>query len=126
MPIIGLITGMCSAIAISQIISLIHAASHIKIDFLQLNDYAAIANPGVRGFLVSIATLTMFPLIVLYVDDPIISAFLMRISLSFLFITIVILLPYVYPIWILRNRIRDKKIAEMGSFYRTSHRCWQR
>lgn len=112
--LIGPIAGMSWAIIVSQIISLSHAARRIKIDFLQLNDYAAIANAGVRVFLVGIAILTLFPLMMLYVDDPDFSAILVRLLLFFVFIVVVFLLPYVYPVWILKNRIRDKKIAEMG------------
>jgi hypothetical protein len=35
------------------------------------------------------------------------------------FTLVAILLPYVYPVWILKNRIRDKKIAEMGQITRS-------
>jgi hypothetical protein len=84
-----------------------------KIDFLQLNDYAAIANPGVRMFLCSIPFLGLMPLLMLYGDDPGNTAFLTRQSLIMVFIVVIMILPYVYPVWILRNRIRDKKIAEM-------------
>ena len=44
---------------------LVHAARHIKIDFLQLNDYAAVANPGVRVFLCFIPIFSAVPLEVL-------------------------------------------------------------
>jgi hypothetical protein len=113
MPINGLIQGMCFIVIVSQVVSLIHAARHIKIDFLQLNDYAAIANPGVRMFLYNIPFLGLMPLLMLYGDDAVNTAFLMRMSLVMVFTTVVMVLPYVYPVWILRNRIRDKKIAEM-------------
>jgi hypothetical protein len=113
MPINGLIQGMSFSIIVSQIVGLIHAARHIKIDFLQLNDYAAIANPGVRVFLCSIPFLGLMPLLVLYGDDPENTAFLIRLSLVIAFTFVLMILPYVYPVWILRNRIRDKKIAEM-------------
>jgi hypothetical protein len=113
MPINGLIQGMGFIVIVSQIVGLIHAARHIKIDFLQLNDYAAIANPGVRMFLCSIPFLGLMPLLMLYGDDPGNTAFLTRQSLIMVFIVVIMILPYVYPVWILRNRIRDKKIAEM-------------
>jgi hypothetical protein len=100
-------------IIISQIISLTHAARHIKIDFLQLNDYAAIANPGVRLFICMIMILSAFPLMMLNGDDPANTAMLMRVSLASVIFAVVMLLPYAYPVWILRNRIRDKKIAEI-------------
>jgi hypothetical protein len=105
---------MIFAIIIGQVTSLAHAARHIKIDFLQLSDYAAIANPGVRLFLCLVLILSLLPLAVLYVDDPTNTANMMRFSLVFAFVATVMLLPYTYPVWILRNRIRDKKIAEMG------------
>lgn len=113
MPINGLILGMGFIVIVSQVVGLIHAARHIKIDFLQLNDYAAIANPGVRMFLCSIPFLGLMPLLMLYGDDPGNTAFLMRLSLVIAFTFVVMILPYVYPVWILRNRIRDNKIAEM-------------
>ena len=112
-PILGLITGMIFAIIISEVTSLAHAARHIKIDFLVLNDYAAIANPGVRLFLCLVLIFSLFPLMVLYVDDSANTANMMRLFLVFAFVAIVMLLPYAYPVWVLRNRIRDKKIAEM-------------
>lgn len=112
-PITGLIHGMGFIVIVSQIVSLIHAARHIKIDFLQLNDYAAIANPGVRMFLCSIPFLGLMPLLMLYGDDPESTAFIMRQSLNMVFILVAMVLPYTYPVWILRNRIRDKRIAEM-------------
>ena len=114
-PITGmLVGGMCCAIVISQVTSLSHAARHIRIDSLQLNDYAAIANPGVRIFLCAIPILTIFPLMMMNVDDPEDADFMMRVSLMMVLLVVAVLLPYVYPIWILRNRIRDKKIVEMG------------
>jgi hypothetical protein len=119
MPISGLVLGLGFAVFISQFVSLVHAARHIKIDFLQLNDYAAIASPGVRLFLCSVALLTIYPLMMLYVDDPKVSAGIMPLLLITVFIFVAILLPYVYPVWILKNRIRDKKIAEMGQITRS-------
>jgi hypothetical protein len=112
-PIVGLISGMCWAVVFSQIISLIHAARHIKIDFLQLNDYAAIANAGVRLFLCLIPMISLFPLMMLYVDDSKFSAVVMQLLLIMAFFIVSFLLLYAYPIWMLRNRIRDKKLAEM-------------
>jgi hypothetical protein len=100
-------------VIVSQIVSLIHAARHIKIDFLQLNDYAAIANPGARIFLCNIPFLGLMPLLMLYGDDAVNTAFLMQMSLVVVFTMVAMVLPFVYPVWILRNRIRDKKIAEM-------------
>jgi hypothetical protein len=113
-PISGLALGLSWAIIISQINSLAHAARHIKIDFLQLNDYAAIANAGVRLFLAVIAWLIINTLMMLFVDEPTTTVSMMRLSLVFGFVATAMLLPYAYPVWILRNRIRDKKIAEMG------------
>ncbi|MFT7043669.1 MAG: hypothetical protein ACJAW7_002431 [Candidatus Azotimanducaceae bacterium] len=113
-PISGLALGLSWAIIISQINSLAHAARHIKIDFLQLNDYAAIANAGVRLFLAVIAWLSINTLMMLFVDEPTTTVSMMRLSLVFGFVAAVMLLPYIYPVWILRNRIKDKKIAEMA------------
>jgi hypothetical protein len=113
-PITGLLTGMCCSIVISQVTSLSHAARHIKIDFLQLSDYAAIANTGVRLFLCFIPLLSIFPLMMMNVDDPGEADLMMRVFLMIVLFAVAVLLPYVYPIWILRNRISDKKIAEMG------------
>jgi hypothetical protein len=113
MPINGLIQGMGFIVIVSQVVSLIHAARHIKIDFLQLSDYAAIANPGVRMFLCAIPFLGLMPLLMLYGDDAGNTAFLKQMSLVVVFTMVAMVLPYVYPVWILRNRIRDKKIAEM-------------
>jgi hypothetical protein len=48
------------------------------------------------------------------VDDPEDADLMMRISLMIVLLAVAVLLPYIYSIWILRNRIRDKKIAEMG------------
>jgi len=114
MPVCGLVTGWMFAVMISQVISLVHAARHIKIDFLQLNDYANIANPGVRLFLYLIPFLSAFPLLGLLVDDPSTSAVIMKFFLGLLAFAGVLLLPFVYPVWILRNRIRDKKLEEMA------------
>jgi hypothetical protein len=55
----------------------------------------------------------------LYVDDPNVSADLLPLLLIMAFILMAVLLPYVYPVWILRNRIRDKKLAEMGQITRS-------
>ena len=41
------------------------------------------------------------------------AAILMQVSLFVVILGVVMLLPYAYPVWILRNRIRDKKLAEM-------------
>lgn len=95
------------------------APGSIKIDFLQLSDYAAIANAGVRVFLCFIPILSTFPLMGLYADDPSESVMLMQIMLFSLFSAVVVLLPYAYPVWILRNRIRDKKLAEMDQITRS-------
>lgn len=118
-PIFGLIAGLSWLILISQIVSLVHAARHIKVDLLQFNDYAAIANPGVRLFLGSIPLLSTFPLMMLYLDDPIEIAIAMRSFLFLMFIAVATLLPFAYPIWILRNRIREKKLAEMDLITRS-------
>jgi hypothetical protein len=66
-----------------------------------------------------IMMLSTFPLMMLYVDDPIDAAILMRVSLASVITVVVMLLPYTYPVWILRNRIRDKKLAEMGQITRS-------
>jgi sorbitol-specific phosphotransferase system component IIA len=50
----------------------------------------------------------------MYGDAPENTAFLVQMSLITVLTVVVMLLPYAYPVWILRNRIRDKKIAEMG------------
>ncbi|MFT7245375.1 MAG: hypothetical protein ACI82A_002743 [Candidatus Azotimanducaceae bacterium] len=118
MPIQGLLMGACWAVGISQINSLIHAARHIKIDFLQLSDYAAIANPGVRLSIYFISLLSAFPLMILYADDPATNAMLMRVLPIIVFLAVGVLLPHAYPVWILKNRIRDKKTAEMGQITR--------
>ena len=118
-PLNGLMAGMCCAIAISQIISLTHAARHIKIDFLQLSDYAAIANPGVRVFLCAVPLLSIFPLMMMNVDDPEDADLMMRVSLMIVLLAVALLLLYLYPVWILRNRIKDKKLAEMGQITRS-------
>jgi hypothetical protein len=55
----------------------------------------------------------------LYMDDPNVSADLLPLLLIIAFILVAVLLPYVYPVWILRNRIRDKKLAEMGQITRS-------
>jgi hypothetical protein len=115
----GLLTGLAWAVIISQINSLVHAARHIKIDFLQLNDYAAIANPGVRLFLCLIPILVAVPLMTLYANDPTNTANEMQLLLFFVILAVVMLLPYTYPVWVLRNRIRDKKIAEMDQITRS-------
>jgi hypothetical protein len=70
MPISGLVLGLGFAVFISQIVSLVHAARCIKINSLQLNNYAAIANPGARFFLCFIPLFSAFPLMTLYGNDP--------------------------------------------------------
>jgi hypothetical protein len=105
--------GILGAVIISQIASLVHVARHIKIDFLQLSDYAAIANPGVRLFLCMVALLSASPLVVMLNGVDLASTSLMRFSLVTGFVATVGLLPYAYPVWTLRNRIKDKKLVEM-------------
>ena len=113
LPITGLLMGIFWAVTISQIVCLVHAARHIKIDFLQLSDYAAIANPGVRLFLCMVPLLSAFPLVVMPYVAELPNTNHMRFSLVMLFVATVGLLPYAYPVWTLRNRIKDKKLVEM-------------
>jgi len=117
-PIGGLASGIGLAIVISQITSLLHAARHIRIDFLILNEYASIANPGVRLLLCWLPLLSTMPLLMLYTDDAVSNVAGMRFQVFLILIVVAMLIPYLIPIWILRNRIRDKKLIELDQIKR--------
>lgn len=111
---LGLIMGIGTAIVLSQIISLTHAASHIKIDLLQLGAYSAIADPLVRLLVYLIPVISAFPLLILYVVDPIEVANITLVVLVFLLFVCLVLLAYAYPVWVLRNRIKAAKEHQLN------------
>lgn len=113
-PVLGLTLGVGTAIAIKQIISLTHAARHIKIDLLHLNDYAAIAEPLVRLFLYLIPIMSTLPLMMLFIENPREVAGIAQVALIFTFFCAAVLLAYAYPIWVLRNRIKEAKESELN------------
>ena len=112
-PIVGLVLGVGMAIVLNQIVSLTHAAGLVRIDLLRLNTYAAIADPTVRLFLYMIPILSALPLLMVSIEDPVEVANVTMIALVFLFFVGLVLLAYAYPVWLLRNRIREVKETEL-------------
>jgi len=104
-----------------QGICLIHVARHIKIDMLQLNDYSAVANAGVRFFLSYIPFLSFFLLVIFLKNEEteaLAIAFNLRLIMVSGLVAVVLLLLYGYPVWILRNRIRNQKIVDLAQVTR--------
>ena len=120
-PSLGLILGIGTAIVLNQIVSLTHATIHIKIDLLQLSVYSTIADPLVRLFVYLIPIFSAFPLLILYIENPVEAANAVIVALIFLFFVSLVLLAYAYPVWVLRNRIRAEKEVELDLI----NRCLQ-
>lgn len=121
MPIAGLFMGISTMVVILQGRCLIHVARNIKIDFLQLSDYSAIANAGVRFFLAYIPLLSFLLLVLLLKDketEALAIAFNLRLMLASIIGEVMLLMLYGYPVWILRNRIRDQKTLELAQVIR--------
>ena len=116
----GLVGGVLFSILITQSLSLVHAARHMKVDLLQLSHYSAIANPLVKGLLFLLASFGLLPPMVLFADDPTLSTTVAFVALvSILGLIFPIFLLYAYPILILRNRIKDQKQEELNVVFRS-------
>ena len=69
LPVDGLLGGVLLSILITQSMSLAHVARHLEVDLLQLSRYSAIANPLFRMVVLVLALYSLFPPLILFVDD---------------------------------------------------------
>jgi len=111
---LGLALGVLISTFITQSLSLIHVTRHMKVNLLQLSRYSAIANPVVSFVVILLAGLSLWPLMILFVDDSTFSTVMAVTALGILLTGFPILLLYAYPILILRNRIRNEKQKELN------------
>jgi len=109
----GATGGILFAVILRQAVSLIYTARHIRIDLLQVVQYSNIANPAVRMVVLILIILSLFPPMVLFIDNPIFSTAAVRYSLLVLTILLPLLLGYFYPVLILRTRIGQAKQKEL-------------
>jgi hypothetical protein len=117
-PISGLLVGVSSAFIDAQQKGLQYAARNIEIDLLQLDDYSAIANPAVRMALFSVAMLSLFPPMALFSGSEEAGKIIWPVAIATLLLGVSGVLGYGYPVFMLRNRIRDKKKLELDKVYR--------
>lgn len=115
----GLAGGVFISIIITQSLSLMHAARSIKIDLLQLSQYSAIANPIVRLFMLGLVVLSVWPPMILFIDDPVFSSALSWLAMLVILAGFPLVFLYVYPILILKNRIRDEKQKELNIVFQS-------
>ena len=113
-PLHGVITGMGLAMIVAQVRCLGHAANGISIDFLRLNECSALANPGVRLLVALIPLFCLLLLMRFLGDDPVGIAFLDQVLIFVTLFALLLILPFGYPVWVLRNRIRDAKADAMA------------
>jgi hypothetical protein len=112
-PLIGVSWGVGFAIGVTQIISLIKAARAVHIDLFHLEQYSTLANPTIRVILCIMVTVGMFPLGMFIFDDPVVSQQIGKLMVMVILPVIPALFGWVYPILILRNRIKLKKAEEL-------------
>ena len=114
-PFVGVVTAMVLMVVIGQVSCLLTAARSLKVNLLMLDDYAALANPGVRLFLVATAIISLELLVFfLMIDgsDAVVVAWFSLMILASVVVLSALIIPYGYPVWVLRNRIREAKLLE--------------
>lgn len=112
-PLVGVCLGLGLAIGVTQIISLTKVAKDIEIDLFQLPDYARLASPTIRVIILVLIVSSILPIFMFLVDDPTITAQLTKLMIVVWLIILPALVAWWYPVFILRNRIRQKKTEEL-------------
>jgi hypothetical protein len=113
MPITGVIIGTLFSIFVAQFFSLVHVARHIRVDLLRLDRYTFIANPATRFILLVSGLASFIPPIIIFGNDPVITAgaYLALVCGFFVFVPILIL--YSFPVIVLKDRIKTIKNEQL-------------
>ena len=113
LPLMSLAWGIGMAIGVGQIRCLIRLARTIRVEFLQMDRYCALANPAIRVILIAVSIVSLFPIMMLYVDDAVFSTQVAKMVLMMLVSAVPLIVMWSCPVLILRNRIRDRKAQEL-------------
>lgn len=117
-PIGGLAWGTGFGIGITQILALTRTARTIEIDLFQLGQYTLLANPTIRVVIIVFTMISLFPLVGFFINDPVATLQINKLMIGSLLIVLPALIAWFLPIFILRNRIRDKKTEELETLLR--------
>ena len=101
-------------VAVAQIRTLIQVAKVIRVDLLNLEHYTAIASPFMRYVLIILFVFSGLPPFLL-MDDPDLTAGVYSVIPVFMVLFVPFLTGYFMPLLILRNRIRDSKLAALAA-----------
>jgi len=113
LPIAGTIGGILLAIFIAQSKSLVYVARNIEVNLLLLSQYSTIANPAVRFVILVLAVGSLGPPMILFGNDPTIASGTTLIMMVAFLVFTPILFLYIYPVFLLKERIRNAKETEL-------------
>ncbi len=112
LPLGGVLGGTLVAVIYMQVTVLARVAAGMEINLLQLPDYCPIAGPMVRVVLLMCLSFAPWPVLFAYLGDAD-TVFFYQIVLLVLVLFLSVILAYSYPVVVLRNRIRDRKIEAL-------------
>ena len=119
LPILGIASGPLMITLVIQPLVLTRVATHLNLDLLQLVHYQVLANPLVRFVIAMLLIMSCFPLIGLWFDNPSMTAQLFLIGIFSVFLVGLIVLFYLYPVLVLRNRVRKEKEKKLKAVFRS-------
>ena len=111
-PAVGVFIGILLAVILTQSLTLTRAANQVKIDLLDLSKYPAIANPAIRYVLILLVTISCF-MTLPTIDNEMTMTSVAPIILIIIATALPTLLLYGYPVYVLRNRIKEEKQKEL-------------
>lgn len=109
LPLLGIASGPLVMTLVIQPLVLTRVASHLDIDLLRLVHYQAIANPLIRVVVAVLFVMSIMPLLVLWFDNPVMTATVFLSGTAFVILVGLFVLFYFYPVLVLRNRVRKEK-----------------
>ncbi len=110
-PVSAIMSAPFNLVLIREIFTLHAVAKLVSVDLFDMNPLQAISNPLVRMFVLVCLFVATLP-VVSYLDnfsDVVIA----RISMFFLVVLTPLILLYLYPVFIVRNRVKVLKEAEL-------------
>ena len=113
LPFVALTSAILVAVIVGHARALSHAARHLDIDVLRLDQYPHLANPLLRILSYVLIVGSLYLAFSVMIDEPGFYRILL-IGLPFGAVSVLIILAlYAYPVWLLKGRIHEAKQREL-------------
>ncbi len=119
LPFWSIALGPLTTTLVMQPLVLTRVATHLNIDLFRLTHYQVIANPLVRFVIIMLLLMSSSPLVILWFDNPSITAGFFPIGIFFVVLLGLFVLFYFYPVLVLRNRVREEKEKELKAVFQS-------